>query len=475
MQKIIGRKEEIKHLNQYYKSDKSEFIAIYGRRRVGKTFLVDMCFGQKYDFYVSGTIEGTMDDQLFNFNASLRKYGDAQTPVAKDWRQAFEALAALLEGKKKKGRMLIFIDELPCFDTPRSGFVKAFDYFWNTWASKRQNIMLIVCGSATSWMVDNLIDSHGGLHNRITKEMHLKPFCLQETEEYLKAAGINWPRLTLAQCYMVMGGIPYYLSLLDKTESLSTNIDRLFFARDGELRREYDRLFYALFRKPEKYMAVIKQLAKSRKGLSRQEIIARNKLTSGEDLTKILRNLEYCDFLRSYSANGDASSVNNKIYQITDQYTLFYLKFCERATTDENWWSHNLGTSQQNDWWGIMFEILCIFHIQQIKVALGISGIYTEYAGWRSKGDDKVQIDLIIDRADDIVNLCEMKYSKTDYTLTKSEAEKLVRRQSVFEQERKKAKGVQMVLITTKGLKHGKHSGIISRVVTLDDLFQSPT
>lgn len=473
MMKIIGRKDELSRLNQYYKSGKPEFVAIYGRRRVGKTYLVDTCFDQKYDFYVSGTIEASMAVQLFNFNAALKRYGGEQTPIAKNWMEAFLILTQILEAKPKKERLLIFVDELPCFDTPRSGFVNAFDTFWNTWASKRANVMLIVCGSATSWMVENLIDSHGGLHNRITQEIHLKPFCLHETEEYLKDMGIKWPRLNVAQCYMAMGGIPYYLSLLNQKESLSKNLDRLFFAKDAILKREYERLFHALYRKPEKYMEVVEILAKSRKGLSRKEIIEKNKMASGEELTKILRNLEYCDFVRSYSMSGSPLTSNSKIYQIIDPYTLFYIKFCAQATSDPEWWSHNIGKSVQNDWWGNAFELLCISHIKQIKEALGISGIYTEYAGWRSKGGEKAQIDLLIDRADDMVSLCEMKYSKTLYILTKSEAAKLERRQNIFEQESKSNKGVQLVLITPMGLKEGKYSQIISNVVILDDLFRS--
>lgn len=472
MEKLIGRHIEIQRLNEFYNSGRAEFVAIYGRRRVGKTFLIDSCFQRKYDFYVSGIVEGAMADQLYNFNQALKEYGDCGQPSAKTWRDAFNALKALLEKKLQKGRILVFIDELPCMDTPRSGFLKAFDSFWNTWASKHPEIMLIVCGSATSWMVENIIDSHGGLHNRISREMHLKPFNLAETEAYFINSGFNWNRLTIAQCYITIGGIPYYLSLLRPQESLAQNIDRLFFSEDGELKREYTRLFHALFRKPEKYMQVIDHLSKSRSGVTRKQLIQKTKAHSGEELTKVLKNLEYCDFIRSYSDSGNPTATNGRIYQIVDFYTLFYLKFCKRPTTDPMWWSHNLGRQVQNDWFGIMFEILCVNHIVQIKDALGISGIYTEYAAWRSKTDEKAKIDLLIDRADGIINICELKYSRNDYELEKAEAEKLMRRQSIYELEAKPRKGIQLVLITTRSLLPGKYSSYFTRVLTLDHLFK---
>lgn len=473
MDYIIGRKEEIANLNEYHNSGRPEFVAVYGRRRVGKTYLIDYCFGQSYAFFASGVIEGSMEDQLYNFNQSLKHYGNPNFPIAKNWKDAFSLLRQMLEEKMTSNRrIIVFLDELPCMDTPRSNFLQAIDSFWNTWASKHPEIMLVVCGSATSWMVENLINSHGGLHNRITHEMHIHPFSLSETEEYLKSRGIVWNRLTVAQCYMAMGGIPYYLSLITPTGSLAQNLDHLYFSEDGEMKREYGRLFTALFRRPEKYIRVIESLAQSRSGLTRSQIIKKSKINSGEDLTNVLRNLEYCDFIRSYSMSGKAGDINGRTYQIIDFFTLFYLKFCKKPTTDSQWWSHNLEKSVQNDWFGIMFEILCINHIAQIKEALGISGIYTEYASWRSKSVTKAQIDLVIDRSDDLINICEMKYSKSDYSLDKAEADKLMRRQAAFEEETRQSKGIQIVLITPRSLKSNKYSSLIHKVITLDSLFQ---
>lgn len=471
MEQLIGRKIEQRKLLGYSKSKKAEFVAVYGRRRVGKTFLIDACFGGKYDFYMSGVVEGKLGDELYAFNSALAEYGCQASP-AQNWKEAFSNLKALLQPKLKQKRVLVFIDELPCLDTPRSGFVQAFDAFWNSWASKHASIMLIVCGSATSWMIENIVDSHGGLHNRITHELHLRPFSLYETKEYLETSGFKWDKLTIAQCYMTMGGVPYYLGMLDPAMSLAQNLDKLYFEHDGPLRREYERLFHAIFRRPEKYVRVIECLAKSRSGLTRSEIMASAKIKSGDEMSRSLRNLEYCDFLRSFSTNSRPNAINNRAYQITDFFVLFYLKFCKKPTTDPQWWSHNLGKSVQNEWFGIMFEILSVLHISQIKMALGIDGIYTEYASWRSKKDAKAQIDLLIDRSDNMVTICEMKYSKGDYALDKEESEKLERRTEVYEAEVRPNKGLQLALVTTRGLKQNKYSSLISRTVTLADLFQ---
>jgi AAA+ ATPase superfamily predicted ATPase len=272
MATIIGRQNEMSELRKYTDSDKAEFIAIYGRRRVGKTFLVREMFKDKFVFEVSGTIGGKKNEQMFNFLQALHRYGYDGTETPTTWNAAFNLLQQLLEKKAETQKCILFMDELPCFDTPKAGFVRSFDHFWNGWASHYPNIKLIVCGSATSWMVENIIDNHGGLHNRITHEIHLRPFTLVEAEDYFNQYGFEWNRLSVLQAYMVLGGVPYYYSLLDNHLSLAQNIDRLFFHEDGEMRREHDRLFKSLFTSPDAYLSIIKVLAESKKGLSRDEI-----------------------------------------------------------------------------------------------------------------------------------------------------------------------------------------------------------
>ena len=348
MTQLIGRDEEQSLLKKYIDSDHSEFIAIYGRRRVGKTFLVTETFGKQLDFDMTGVIDGNKDDQMVSFNLSLKESGYEGERVS-NWYDAFEALKEVVRKKTSKNSpVIICIDELPCLDTPRSGLVKALDLFWNGWANRQKNVKLIVCGSATTWIVDNIIDNHGGLHNRITHEMHIHPFTLHDTETYLKVNGFKWNRLNVAQTYMVLGGIPYYLSLLDNGQSLPANIDRLFFSRDAEMKKEFDRLFKALFKSPQAYVDIIQLLAANKKGLTRKEISEKLKKETGGHLSKLLENLENCDFIRKYNVRERKINSNNGIYQLTDFYIQFYHDFCRKHSTDEHLWENSINSPKQN-------------------------------------------------------------------------------------------------------------------------------
>lgn len=471
MSELIGRNIERGLLEQYIASPKSEFIAVYGRRRVGKTYLITETFKDRLSFDMTGVIEGDKEDQLASFYISLKNAGyDGKRP--KTWIDAFEALKSVLTPVVNKGCAIIFIDELPCLDTPRSGLVKALDLFWNGWANRQNNIKLIVCGSATTWMVDNIIDNHGGLHNRITHELHLRPFTLGETEEYLKNSGFLWNRLSIAQAYMILGGIPYYLSLLDRCASLTENIDRLFFSEDAELRREYDRLFKSLFRDPQPYMKIIQALSTNRNGLTRNEIVKSIGKVSGGYLSKVLDNLVNCDFVRKYNVKEKKINSKNGIYQLVDFFTRFHNDFCVKGTTDEHYWSNMLNTPKQNTWYGLAFERLCQAHIPQIKKALGIDRIHTEYYSWRSReSTPAAQIDLIIERADQITNLCEIKYSRAEYAIDSEESRKLQNRIDDFERETGTASAVNLTFITTFGLKPNVYASDIRYSVQLDSLF----
>lgn len=474
MKTVIGRKSEKATLKKYIESDKAEFIAVYGRRRVGKTFLIRQMFGSDFAFEVSGTINGKKDEQMVNFIQALKRFGYDGTKNPKTWYEAFELLQELLEPKiKRQEPCIIFIDELPCFDTQKARFITAFDHFWNGWASHYSNIKLIVCGSATSWMVNNIIDNHGGLHNRITHEMHLKPFCLAEAEEYFKEYGFGWNRLSVLHAYMVFGGIPYYYSLLDNKYSLSQNIDNVFFKTDGEIRREYDRLFKSLFTTPEPYIQVIKILAEKKQGMSRDDIAAKAKLTNNGHLTKILNNLVNCDFIRRFNTREKKIKSNAHLYQLTDLFVLFHHTFSKLDTTDENFWSNSLGTSRMNSWFGLAYERVCMLHIPQIKQSLGIDRIHTEYYSWKSKtSTPAAQIDLIIDRADQLINVCEVKYSEYPYSIDKGEDARLRTRISNFIEETATQKGINLTFITTYGVKQNQYSDIVRNEITMDDLFE---
>lgn len=470
MASIVGRTKEISDLNHYLKSGKAEFIALYGRRRVGKTYLITGFFKNSFAFDTTGILEGNKTDEMDAFYTSLQNYG-YEGPYPEKWMEAFNILRSLLEPKIKRGRVVVFIDEFPCFDTPRSGFVKALDFFWNSWASRQSNFFLIVCGSATSWMVKNLVDSRGGLHNRVTHEMHLHPFNLKETELYLKSMHIDWDRMSILRTYMILGGIPYYLNMLRKDESPVKNIDRLFFGNQAELKGEYGRLYKSLFKSPERYISVIRALAKNKKGLSRKEIIGLTGFAENGHLSDILDDLVNCDFIRYYNVTGKES--NGGYYQLVDYYTHFYLDYGARKVKDSEYWTHMLNTPAQNTWYGLAFERVCMDHVPQILHSIGIDRIQTDYYSWRSEATTpKSQIDLIIDRADGIITICEMKYSADTYQMTQAEAGKIATRLQNYISENSPKKGVQTALVTTVGLKPGKNADAVQNVIVLGDLFK---
>ena len=469
MEKIIGRQDEISKLSKYIKTDRGEFVAVYGRRRVGKTFLIRKYFKEKFDFFVTGIIDGSREEEMEAFNDALITYGH-KGEKAKTWMEAFGYLADLLKTKRKKGkRLVVFIDELPCFDTPNARFIHALDYFWNSKGSWIDNIFFIVCGSATSWMIKNVIDNHGGLHNRITHEIHLRPFDLHDTEDFLKSAGFRWNRLAVVQIYMALGGIPYYLGMLDKTMSVAENIDNLFFSDDAELRKEYPRLFKSLFKDPDNYIALINVLAENKEGMTRKEIAELPQFNNNGHLSEMLENLVSCDFLRIY--NNGTKQIGG-IYQLMDFYTLFYNKFCKKRTTDDHYWRNHLDTTTMNTWHGLAYERVCMYHFRNIIRALRLDSIHTEFYSWRSKASEPgAQIDIVIDRSDNVITICEVKYSKGDFILKKSEYEKVMNRVNSFSSEKKDKKAIQPILITTFGLKQNEYSDIFMRTLTVDDLF----
>lgn len=467
---FIGRTEEIKLLHDITESGQPEFVAVYGRRRVGKTYLIQEFFDNRFAFTATGIIDGSREEELFSFTRSLIRAGYSG-PQPKNWLQAFELLKSTLEKQRRRGRCVIYIDELPCFDTPKSGFVRALGYFWNTWASLHKDVILIVCGSATSWMVDNIIDNHGGLHNRMTHVINLRQFNLAETEAYLKSRQIMWPRAMIVETYMMLGGIPYYLSLLNKRFSLAQNIDRLYFSRKAELNQEFHRLYASLFKSPEPYIRIIEVLWKNKQGLTRNEIAEALHTTSSGTLTKQLNNLVYCDIVRRYvtKVNGKVKT-NDAYYQLVDLFTLFHLTFSKKLTTDDYWEQH-LNTPVINTWKGLAFEHVCMEHIPQIRRALGLDRIAVEYYSWRSLGSPRTQVDLIIERADRLVNLCEIKFTQGEYTIDSQEDMKMRNRMMTFSRETKNKSGVIPTWVTPYGLSHNEYAQQVLYQVTMDDLF----
>lgn len=473
MDNIIGRDAEIGKLKALSGSPRSEFVALYGRRRVGKTFLINQVFKNQFAFKMTGVIEGTLKDQFTAFSDAMEEFGYDMPEKSKDWMTAFVMLKnAMKKTVKSDERYIIFIDELPALDAENSNVAGAVGYFWNSWASLQDNVVLIICGSATSWMITNVIDSKGGLHDRLTEEMPIHPFTLHEVEEYLNEHQFVWNRQMALQIYMVFGGIPYYLSLLDNSESLVQNIDRLFFSRDTKMRREFRRLFNTLYKHPDRYIDIVKALSKSRHGMTREQLATELKCANNGHLGNKLEDLVHCDLIRKNIVREKEIKSKDAIYQLCDFFSLFYLTFVDRAEIETEYWSHHINTPAVNTWMGLAYERICMAHIPQIKRALRIDGISTLNYSWRSKtAKPAVQIDLIIERADKIVNVCEVKYSQDEYELDKEEYEKINRRRNTFIKETGLHHASWLTMITTEGLAKGMYSGMIQSVVTLNDLF----
>lgn len=478
---IIGRKKEIKELQELFNSGKAEFVAVYGRRRIGKTFLIDEAMKGKITFRHAGLSpidkaneKNSLKNQLKHFYLSLQLHGMKKSKCPTTWMEAFFLLSKFLETKDNGGRQVIFLDELPWLDTPRSGFITAFEGFWNTWACHRNNIMLICCGSANSWMLNNLVNNHGGLYGRTTYEIKLSPFTLNECEEYYQTKGIRFSRYDITQGYMALGGIPYYLGYMQKGLSLAQNVDQLFFSQNAKLREEYDRLFASVFSNPEEMKRIVNILGTKHIGYTRKELSNVLHISSGGNLSKMLGALIASDFIESYIPFG--YSKREEYYRLVDPFCLFCQKFVNgRKHSDDDFWMHNVDSPAINIWRGVAFEEVCFIHVAQIKKALGISGVSSEQSAWSAKGDeinDGIQIDMLIDRKDNVVNMCEMKFYNEEFSVSKAYYSTLAHRQNTLAATLSRKKVIHSTLITTYGLTYNEYSSGFQQVITLDDLFK---
>ena len=469
---LVGRLREKAVLKEISDSDGSQFLALTGRRRVGKTYLIKSYFNDKIDFDFSGILNASQHDQLQNFQFALTHHFKQykKSNVVLNWLSAFKHLSLLLQKTKKKRKQVVFIDELPWLDTHKSNFLAALDWFWNSWAVD-QNIVLIVCGSSTSWIINKLINNKGGLHNRITKRIHLEPFTLGETEDFLKQRGIALSRYQLLQTYMAFGGIPHYLKEIRKGESAMQAIDRVCFKKSGLLVNEFDNLYKALFNNYQTHIKIIFALSAKLKGLTRGEILAITKLSDGGTFTSILEELEWCSFITSQPSFGKVKK--EILYRLTDEFSLFYLKFMYKKR-NVNWQQLSSGNTWKS-WSGYAFENICIKHVSQLKSAMGISGVYTEESGFIYKGTKTkkgAQIDLVIDRNDGIINLCEAKFYNKEFSISKSYAGELKEKKDIFERVSATNKTVFLSMITTYGLNSNTHSnGLIQQEMDMNDLF----
>ncbi len=452
--------------------NRSEFVAIYGRRRVGKTYLIRTAFDNKFAFQVTGLANATTAQQITNFHAALQKFNpSASTTMPTNWFYAFQELIAFLE-KLPQGKKVVFIDELPWFDTQNSSFIQAIEHFWNSWASARQDILLVTCGSAASWMINKLLNNKGGLHNRVTKRYKIVPFTLSECEQFLKAKNAVFERYQIIELYMVLGGIPFYWDEVETHLSPAQNVESICFSENGLLRTEFDNLFSSLFNHSERHLAIVNALAQKAKGLTRNEIIEATGKTNSGHVTKLLEELEASGFIRKYAPFG--KKAKSSLYQLIDFYVLFYLRFIKDTPLfDENNWLNAVDNPKYRTWSGYAFEQVCLCHTPCIKKALGISGIQTMTSSWRSSSTETgAQIDLVIDRRDQIVNLFEIKFSINPFSIDKKYAEELRNKISAFKQETGTRKSVFLTFITSFGLKANQYSmGLVQSNFTMDILF----
>ena len=477
---MIGRKKEAAELNNLYEDGKAEFVAVYGRRRVGKTYLVDETMAGRISFRHTGLspVEGRSLNtspakaQLQAFYYSLLQHGMKKSHCPKDWLEAFFMLEMLLNKKDDGERQVVFIDELPWMDTPRSGFITGLEAFWNGWACHRKNLMLIVCGSANSWILNKLINNHGGLYNRVTREIKLEPFSLSECEQLLQDKSVIFSRYDIVQSYMILGGIPYYLNYLNKGKSLAQNIDDLFFKKNAALRGEYDRLFSSVFTSPEIMRKIVEFLSTKSAGFNRNEIVEGTGISNGGMLSEALNSLMVSDFIMKYVPFG--MSKREEHYKLIDPFCIFYLRFVRNMDVlNTSFWLENVNAPAVVSWRGYAFENVCFNHIERIKSALGIGGVSTKQSAWSKREDDEMgtQIDLLIERKDNVVNMCEIKFYSDEVVIDKNYDRILRHRAGLLSKEISKKQIIYNTLITTFGLKRNEYSGIFTNVLTLDDLF----
>jgi AAA+ ATPase superfamily predicted ATPase len=461
---VLGRFRERNLFQELIENDKANFVAIYGRRRIGKTFLIKNHF-KTFDFYHSGVANVETKQQLSLFHQSLCSFGKKEFPQPKNWFEAFDSLKLLIHQSRRK-KKVVFIDEMPWLHTQKSNFLAALEYFWNHWASERNDLIFIICGSSSTWIINKIINNKAGLHNRITHKIHLKPFTLAETELFLTKKGIQWNRYQLVKAYMVFGGIPYYLEQLQKGKSIDQNINDLLFDEESILSNEFQNLYASLFSNHEAYVEIVSALASKNKGLTRNELVPMVSINTGGTLSNILEDLELSGFIRKYYSVGKKQ--RNALYQLVDTYSLFYFNFLNQKNTQKNQWIQLLGNPKLNAWSGYAFEIVCLWHIDNIKKTLGIEGIQCDVYTW---SNSQAQIDLIFDRKDQVVNVFEIKFSEALFTINSKYLLNLLTKVDAFKQHTSTKKAVTLTFISTYGIAENENKGMIQHELTMDDLF----
>lgn len=464
---FIGRESEKKILLSAYQNTSSRFVAVFGRRRVGKTSLIRHLLADKFSFQMTAIANANTTQQILNFHTALQRQGGNFPTIPQNWFFAFQNLIDFLEASSHE-KKVVFFDELPWLATKKSDFLPSFEHFWNSWASGRSDVLLVVCGSSASWMINELLRNKGGLHNRVTDRIRLEPFSLQETEAFLHTKNPALDRYSIIQLYMAMGGIPFYLDSVSGQESAMQNIERICFSQNGILREEFSFLLQSLFSKSEQHIAIVNALSTKNKGLTRSEIVAVTSLHNSGRLTTLLSELEESGFIQSYTPFG--KSKRDMLFRLSDFYTVFYFKFIRNTTLlDENNWLNALDSGSYQAWKGYAFEQVCLNHVRQIKRALGIQGVVSQAAAWQSTS---AQIDLLIDRKDRVINVFEIKFSEKPYVITQAYAAQLAQKINVFKEVTGTRKSVFLTMLTTFGLQANAYTAaLVQQSLEMDVLF----
>lgn len=480
---IFGREKEQTLFTKYLKSKRAEFLAVYGRRRIGKTFLISEFFKTKGVYLeVTGSKKTSKAGQIKNFMKEFRaQFPDMAPPMLpKHWSDVFDLVENVAKKVDPNVKFILFIDELPWFASPKSGFLAALDYSWNRHLSRFPNVILIICGSAAHWMIKKVVNDKGGLHGRLSAKLRLEAFTLSETESFLADQGIRLKRKQLIELYMAFGGVAKYLVHLPTGQSPSQIINESCFSPHGALFSEFTRLYESLFDSSKSHVAVVRALAKKRHGMSQADLLKAADLSYGGTSTDVLKELEESGFIMSIPSFGKSSKEQQ--FRLVDEYSLFYLTWIENIqgslyrTFDTEYWNKMCQSPHWHSWAGYAFENICLKHSAKIKEALGLASVLTIESHWQhvasKKGDKGAEIDLIIDRADNCINLCEIKFYNSEFEVTQSYAKDLERKKEVFQKVTGTQKTLFITLITPYGMKENEHSlGLVNQQLTLDALF----
>jgi AAA+ ATPase superfamily predicted ATPase len=484
---LVGRGREIKILEQLFNSNKPEFLALYGRRRVGKTFLIRQFFKSKdaIFFYVTGSKDGSLAEQIIHFTKQISHIflGGLELKPGTSWDETFEKLTKAFEQIPKDKKIVLFFDELPWMATPKSRLLQSLDYYWNQFWSDNPRVKLIVCGSAASWIIHKIIKNKGGLYNRITEKIHLEPFNLSETKQFLYSKKIILNNQQILLLYMAIGGIPYYLSKIKKGKSATQIIEDLAFSKNAFLLEEFDDLFASLFNDGDVHAEIVRTLAKHPYGLVKRNLLEMiGKFAVGSGGIKKLRELEETGFIMSFKPLYHKKK--GIYYRLVDEYVLFYLKWIapirkalQEQSLEQGNWQAIQNTPECYSWLGYAFEAVCYKHISAIRKALSINpsalASSWRYAPRKYEKTQGAQIDLLFDRKDNSITLCEIKYSEEPFVLTKDYVEMLNRKMRVFKEQTRTHKQLFITIISANGLKNNYYAeDLISGVVTLDDFFK---